>query len=92
VRATVNTLLPSQADVDMGQMVVLLVLNRLLAPQPLYEIQDWLAETVLPDVLGLTVQQAYDNRLGRVLDHVYPQLASCGAGSSAGPFRCMPST
>ena len=74
VRATVNTLLPSQADVDMGQMVVLRVLNRLLAPQPLYEIQDWLAETVLPDVVGITVQQAYDNRLGRVLDRLYPQL------------------
>ncbi len=74
VRATVNTLLPSQADVDMGQMVVLLVLNRLLAPQPLYEIQDWLAETVLPDVLGMTVRQAYDNRMGRVLDRMYPQL------------------
>lgn len=40
VRETVNRLLPSQADVDLGQVVVLLVLNRLLAPQPLCEIQD----------------------------------------------------
>lgn len=42
IRATVNRLLPSQAEVDLGQIVVILVLNRLLAPQPLYEIQDWL--------------------------------------------------
>lgn len=74
VREAVNRLLPSQADVDLGQVVVLLVLNRLLAPQPLYEVQDWLGLTVLPEVLGITVEQAYDNRLGRVLDRLYPQL------------------
>ena len=74
VRETVNRLLPSQADVDLGQVVVLLVLNRLLAPQPLYEIQNWLTGTVLPEVLNIAVQQAYDNRLGRTLDRLYPQL------------------
>jgi transposase len=40
----------------------------------LYEIQDWLGETVLPEILGITVEQAYDNRLGRALDRLYPQL------------------
>ena len=74
LRATVNQLVPSQADVDLGQVVVLLVLNRLLAPQPLYEIQEWLGRTVLPEVLGITVEQIYDNRLGRALDRLYPQL------------------
>jgi transposase len=74
VRATVNELLPSQADVDLGQILVLLLLNRLLAPQPLYAIQDWLAGTVLPEVLDVAVEQAYDNRLGRALDRLYPQL------------------
>lgn len=74
LRATVNQLVPSQADVDVGQVMVLLVLNRLLAPQPLYKIQDWFGGTVLPEVLGITVEQAYDNRLGRALDRVYPQL------------------
>lgn len=58
VRDTVNRLLPSQADVDLGRVVMLLVLDRLLAPQPLYEVQDWLGETVLPEVLGITVKQA----------------------------------
>lgn len=74
VRATVNQLLPSQADIDLGQIVVLLALNRLLAPQPLYEIQGWLGETVLPAVLHLEARQVYDNRLGRALDRLYPQL------------------
>lgn len=34
---------------------------------------------MLPEVLGITVEQAYDNRLGRTLDRLYPQLASCGS-------------
>ena len=74
LRTTVNQLVPSGADIDLGQMVVLLVLNRLLAPQPLYEVQDWLSETVLPEVLGIRVAQTYDNRLGRALDKLYPEL------------------
>ena len=78
LREIVNRLLQSQADVDLGQVVVLLVLNRLLAPQPLYEIQDWFGGTVLPEVLNITVQQAYDNRLGRTLDRLYPQLGELG--------------
>ncbi|HQY90515.1 MAG: DUF4277 domain-containing protein [Caldilinea sp.] len=74
VRAIVNKVVPSQADVELGQLVVFLVLNRLLAPQPLYEIQGWLAETVLPDVLSVDTAQAYDNRFGRALDRLYPYL------------------
>ena len=74
VRPTVNELVVSEADVDLGQIVVLLVLNRLLAPRPLDGIQDWFAGTVLPEVLGVRVAQAYDNRFGRALDHLSPQL------------------
>lgn len=76
VRSIVNAVVPSQAEVELGQVVSLLVLNRLLAPQPLYEIQAWLADTVLPEVLGITVRQAYDNRLGRALDRLHPHLGT----------------
>ena len=68
VRQTTNRLVASKADIDLGRVVELQVLNRLQAPQPLYHIQDWLAETVLPEVLGIRPEQAYDNRLGRALD------------------------
>ena len=51
VRRIVNGLVPSQADIDPGRIVELLVLNRLLAPKPLYQVSDWFAETVLPEVL-----------------------------------------
>jgi transposase len=79
VRQTSNRLVASEADIDPGRVVELLVLNRLLAPQPLYHIQDWLAETVLPDVLGIRPEQAYDNRLGRTLDRLYPHLGELWA-------------
>lgn len=79
VRQTTNALVPSQADVDLGRVVLLLVLNRLLSPRPLYHIQDWMAETVLPEMLGVSTEQAYDNRLGRALDQLYPHLGELWA-------------
>jgi transposase len=73
VRQTTNALVPSQAKVELGQVVMLLTLNRLLAPQALYHVADWFGETVLPQVLGIAPEQVYDNRLGRALDRLYPQ-------------------
>jgi transposase len=74
VCSTTNALVPSQADLDLGRVVVLLVLNRLLSPRPLYQVQDWMSETVLPELLDVSPEQAYDNRLGRALDRLHPYL------------------
>ncbi len=79
VRQTTNRLVASKADIDLGRVVELLVLNRLLAPQPLYRIQNWLAETVLPEMLEVRPKQAYDNRLGRALDRLCPHLGELWA-------------
>ncbi len=79
VRQITNDLVPSEADIDMGRVVMLLTLNRLLAPQPLYHVQDWWAETVLPQVLDIPQQKVYDNRLGRALDRLYPYLGELWA-------------
>ena len=76
---TVNALIPTRADIDLGRLVILLAFNRLLAPQPLYQVQDWLAETVLPEVLEISPQQVYDNRLGRALDRLHPHLGELWA-------------
>ena len=48
IRQTVNRLVPSEADIDLGRVVLVLVLNRLLSPQPLYQVEDWLEQTILP--------------------------------------------
>lgn len=79
VRQTVNEVVLTEADIDLGRIVVLLTLNRLLAPRPLYQVQEWLAETVLPEVLGIAPEQVYDNRLGRALDRLHPHLGELWA-------------
>jgi transposase len=79
VHRRTNELVPSQADIDMGRIVALLTLNRLLAPQPLYHVADWLGETILPQVLGIAPEKVYDSRLGRALDRLYPHLGELWA-------------
>ena len=41
----------SAADLDPGRVTELLVLNRLLAPMPLVDVEAWAAQTVVPDLL-----------------------------------------
>jgi transposase len=79
LRQTTNAVVSNQADIDLGQIVVLLTCNRLLAPQPLYQVGAWLAETVLPQVLAIAPTQVYDNRLGRALDDLHPHLGELWA-------------
>lgn len=72
VQTEVNDLRPSKADIDLGRLGLLLTLNRLMSPQPLYKVGEWASQTVLPQILSLSVAQLYDNRLGRAMDALYP--------------------
>lgn len=72
LQTEVNDLRPSKADIDLGRLTLLFILNRLMAPQPLYKIGDWARQTVVPQLLSLSVAQLYDNRLGRAMDALYP--------------------
>ena len=58
-------------------MALVLILNRLLAPRPLYKVADWLAQTVLVQTLGIPAAKFnacrerrwhFDDRLARTLD------------------------
>jgi transposase len=62
------------ADQDAGLVVLLLCLNRLLAPRPLVHVEAWLAQTALPDWLGLRADAFNDDRLARALDLLAPHL------------------
>ena len=79
LRDIVNTLRPTEADLDLGLVVLVLVLNRLMAPQPLYWVNRWLAHTVLPTVLSVSPGQLYDQRLGRALEALHPHLGEIWA-------------
>jgi Domain of unknown function (DUF4277) len=54
--------------VESGRLVEVLVLNRLMAPRPLYRVGEWLADSVLAHRLRLDLTQINDARLGRLLD------------------------
>jgi len=68
VRQIINHYCPSQSPVDHGAVALVLVLNRLMAPRPLYKIVDWLATTLIAEHLGISKDKFNDDRLGRTLD------------------------
>jgi transposase len=70
VRETINRHCPTAAEVDHGTVAVVLILNRLMAPRPLYQVADWLARTVLIYALGVPAEKFNDDRLGRTLDAI----------------------
>jgi transposase len=61
-------------EIDVGCVVLVLILNRLVAPQPLVHVETWLAQTVLPDLLAVDAAQCNDDRLARTLDTVLPHV------------------
>jgi len=70
VREIVNRYCPTQAEIDYGTVAMVLILNRLMAPRPLYQVADWLARTVLVYTLGVPAAKFNDDRLGRALDAI----------------------
>jgi transposase len=72
VRAIINRYCPTRAEVDHGTVALVLALNRLTMPLPLYQIPDWLGRTVLVHVLGIPAAKFNDDRLARTLDAIQP--------------------
>ena len=72
VREVINRYCPTQAEVDHGTVALVLVLNRLTLPLPLYKVADWLAQTVLVYTLGVPAAKFNDDRLARTLDAIHP--------------------
>jgi transposase len=72
VRNIINRHCPTRAQVDHGTGALVLVLNRLTMPLPLYQIADWLARTVLVYVLDIPAAKFNDDRLGRTLEAIQP--------------------
>jgi transposase len=70
VRETINHHCPTAAELDHGTVAVVLILNRLMAPRPLYRVADWLTRTVLVYRLGVPAEKFNDDRLGRTLDAI----------------------
>ena len=74
VAEIVNRYTPTEAEVEHGTVVTVLVFNRLMSPRPLYKIAKWMAFTILPLLLGVSAHKFNDDRLGRTLDAIEPHL------------------
>jgi len=74
VRQIINRHCPTKGDVAHGDVALVLILNRLMFPLPLYRVADWVGRTVLTGVLGVPAAKFNDDRLGRTLDALYPHL------------------
>ncbi len=74
VRQIINRYCPTQGQVDHGTVALVLVLNRLMFPLPLYRVADWVGQTVLTAVLGVPAAKFNDDRLERTLDALAPHL------------------
>ncbi|MDY6874442.1 MAG: IS1634 family transposase [Chloroflexota bacterium] len=75
VRQIINGLNMTEADIDLGRLVEVLTLNRLLSPRPLNHVGEWVEQSVVGTMFGLDVSQLYDQRFGRALDNLQPILA-----------------
>jgi transposase len=73
VRDIINRHCSTRAQVDQGTVALVLILNRLTMPLPLYQIADWLGRTMLVYVLGIPAAKFNDDRLGRTLDAIQPR-------------------
>ena len=71
IRETINELRGSKAKIDIGRLIEVLVLNRLISPQPLSHVGEWVGQTVVGQMFGLQEEQLYDQRFGRALDELH---------------------
>jgi transposase len=74
VAQTINSHCSGEEQVSHGTTVEILILNRLMAPKPLYKVKEWMAETVLEDAMDIGAAQMHDTRIGRTLDDLHSHL------------------
>lgn len=70
-----------------GEVVEVLVANRLTSPRPLVRVQDWARTWAVREVMGLDPELLNDDRLGRALDAIAPRLEEI-TGSVAARAIC----
>jgi transposase len=64
------------ALVTHGQVIEALIANRLTSPTPLVHVEDWAKAWATEEVFGIDPGALNDDRVGRALDAVAPQLDS----------------
>jgi transposase len=86
---TIDRLCPirSVAKLTHGQVIEALIANRLTSPTPLLRVEDWAREWAVEEVFGAVPETLNDDRIGRALDAIAPELdgivGSIGAAAIA---------
>ena len=57
-----------------GQVIEALVANRLTSPAPLVHVEQWAREWAVEEIFGIDPAALNDDRIGRALDAIAPQL------------------
>jgi transposase len=57
-----------------GQVIEALIANRLTSPAPLVRVTDWAREHAVEEVFGINPALLNDDRIGRALDAIAPEL------------------
>jgi hypothetical protein len=62
------------ATLTHGQVIQVLVANRLTSPTPLWRVEEWARTWAVPEVFGIPPEALNDDRIGRALDAIAPKL------------------
>jgi transposase len=62
------------ATLTHGQVIEVLVANRLTSPVPLLHVQSWAGAWAVPEVFGVAAEALNDDRVARALDAIAPRL------------------
>ncbi len=72
---TIDEICPEKEQGDnvlsIGQIITVLVINRLVGSTPPYKVSEWVENTGLAYLLGCDANYFNDDRLARTLDHLY---------------------
>ena len=87
IAATIDRLCPVRdvAIATHGQVIETLVANRLTSPTPLVRVEDWARTWAVPEVCGITAETLNDDRVGRALEAIAPQLEAIVGSIGARP-------
>jgi transposase len=66
----VNTHVPWEGEVPLGDLVEILVANRLLEPKPIYKVGSWATKATLANFYKIPEEKLHDDRIGRALERL----------------------
>lgn len=75
----VNRYVTDRSEVPHGDVIEVLVINRLMAPRPLYHIERWAKGTAIEELYGLDADKLNDDRCRRTLMAIFPHISDIWA-------------